>query len=201
MRLILGFTLLFALLGCASEELYNGVAPIGQVVSVSPPTNVLRGDRLMALGPKSYLYAGDAIMTGAADTFDSGSVIVLSDKSRFEVSQQTQLDLVQLDQATKSARLVLSKGRVVMNTGKLGRAQTPGYTIVTRMGTVTVHQGQLVLQYHPETDVLEVELVKGKPVVIRNAFGRGELVEPSSRLSVRFGAAPEEPELRSSNDA
>ena len=195
-----GLTFMLTLAGCASEALYEGMAPIGRVVSASATTHVLRGDRLMGLGPKSELYPGDAIMTGA-DEMAGLAVIRLSDNTRLTLDQQTQLDLVELDPTAKTMRLVLTKGRVGINTGKTGRAREPGYTIVTRMGTVTAHQGELVVQYQQDADVLEVELVKGKPVVIDNIFGSSELSAPATRLSVRFGSAPGEPEVSTTVDA
>lgn len=188
-KLMLGLSLSFCLLfisACQSVEEYNGREPIGRIISVVDFVQVLRGDRARELGAGSWIYEGDAVLSDQS----GGADIVMSDKTRLQLSAQTQLDFARYDVEAKSARLLLNQGAINIEIKRFGHKKAGGYEIVTRFSTVSAKNSSLWIGYDGAEDALIALLLEGEAVIVRNKFGEMSLDQEQSGVRAGIGQTP-----------
>lgn len=188
-KLMLGLSLSFCLLfisACQSVEEYDGREPIGRVISVVDFVQVLRGDRARELGAGSWIYEGDSVLSGQGGFAE----IVMNDKTRLQLSAQTQLDFARYDPDAKSARLLLNQGSINMVIKRFGHKKAGGYDIVTRFSTVSAKNSRLWIGYDGADNALLALLLEGEPVIVRNKFGEMTLYPEQSGARAGIGEMP-----------
>ncbi|MBY4678749.1 FecR family protein [Marinobacterium arenosum] len=186
--MLIGTIALLALFGqTAGAE--QSTELIGKVLLATGQPQVERSRQQLPLKRNDYLYQGDTLVTpgGARLLFRlaDGSRISLAENSSFS------LDHYRYEPAKQQAdvRFGLLKGAFRALTGAIGRQPAPKLEIDTPVATIGI-RGTEFWGGFLFSEALDVTMLGGKGIYIRNAYGQVDISQAGLGTSVRAGQPP-----------
>lgn len=162
---------------------------VGRVVAVEGTPIVYRGNQRLPLGNKVRMLEGDEVVTPADSKIrfelKDGTTITLGTKTQFKISKYR----FNREQATSDVRFRLAAGAFRAVTGAIGKQANPKLEVETRVATMGI-RGTDFWGGFIFSDALDVTMVSGKGVYIRNEFGLVELNNGGEGTTVKIGMAP-----------
>lgn len=163
---------------------------IGKVIAIQGNPIVFRGNHRLPLGNKVRLRTGDEIVTPKSGKvrfrLKDNTVITLASNTQFKLSKYT------FDKTTSDVKFRLAKGAFQAITGAIGKQANPKFEVETRVATLGI-RGTEFWGGFIFSDALDVTMLSGKGVYIKNEFGQVELVSGGEGTTVQAGSAPTAP--------
>lgn len=162
---------------------------IGKVVLVQGHPIVEREGQHLLLKRNDALFIKDTVITPVG----SKVLFRLEDKSTISLAENTQFTLSQYDykkgSQNSTASFEMLKGAFRTLTGKMGEQQSPSFEIHTPVATIGV-RGTEFWGGFIFSDSLDVTMLEGKGVYIKNEHGKVDITKPGEGTMVNQGMAP-----------
>ena len=170
----------------------NAVADaIGKVVLIQGSPLVERNGQHLFIKRNDAIFTADMIIT----PIGSKILVRLNDKSTISLAENSQFEFTKYQYDQKNDKSDVSfkmlKGAFRTITGKIGKQKQPKFEIHTPVATIGV-RGTDFWGGFIFSDALDVTMLSGKGVYIKNDKGLTELSKPGEGTMVAEGAAPGE---------
>lgn len=178
---VLFFLIVFPLHGWAEQ--------IGKVVLIQGHPLVERNDQHILIKRNDSLFTNDTVIT----PLGSKVLFKLKDDSTISLAENTQFKLSEYEykkgNEKSTVRFDMLKGAFRTLTGKIGTENSPTFEIRTPVATIGV-RGTEFWGGFIFSDSLDVTMLKGKGVYIKNEHGVVEITKPGEGTMVDPGVAP-----------
>ena len=170
---------------------------IGKVVITKNDVHAQRNNIAVTLKRRSTIFAHDVITTGeqarAQFRLNDGTLFTLGAQSEMVVQDyQFSTDELSTSESSKAA-FKLIKGVFRSVTGKITQVTNPDFTIDTPMGSIGIRGTDFWGGYLDE-DRIDVILLSGEhSIIVENEFGRAEITEHGTGITIEAGKAPTQP--------
>lgn len=172
---------------CAEEN-------IGKVVITKNDVLALQNSEQRTLKRRSPILTKDVIITGDK----ARAQFRLIDGTLFTLGEQSQLAMVDYqfsDGKPAKAEFELVKGVFRSITGKITQVSNPDFVINTPMGSIGIRGTDFWGGYLDE-DKVDVILLSGEhPIIVENEFGRVEITQHGTGVTIEKYKAPTQPYL------
>ncbi|WP_415896176.1 FecR domain-containing protein [Neptuniibacter sp. PT34_22] len=164
---------------------------IGKVVLIQGKPLVERQNQHLFIKRNDPLFTEDVLITPVG----SKILIKLEDKTTISLAENTQFELskYQFDKKaqTSDVSFKMLKGAFRTLTGSIGKQKQPKFEIHTPVATIGVRGtefwGGMIF-----SDALDVTMLEGKGVYIKNKHGQVEITRPGDGTMVSKGMKPSE---------
>jgi len=164
---------------------------IGKVVLIQGKPLVERQNQHLFIKRNDPLFTQDVLITPVG----SKILIKLEDKTTISLAENTQFELskYQFDKKaqTSDVSFKMLKGAFRTLTGSIGKQKQPKFEIHTPVATIGVRGtefwGGMIF-----SDALDVTMLEGKGVYIKNEHGQVEITRPGDGTMVSKGMKPSE---------
>lgn len=164
---------------------------IGKVVLIQGQPLVERQNQHLFIKRNDPLFTEDILITPVG----SKILIKLEDKTTISLAENTQFELskYQFDKKaqTSDVSFKMLKGAFRTLTGSIGKQKQPKFEIHTPVATIGVRGtefwGGMIF-----SDALDVTMLEGKGVYIKNQYGQVEITRPGDGTMVSAGMKPSE---------
>ena len=200
--LIASLTIVTSLFVSAEKQNDAEKVSIGKVVITKNDVHAQRNNIAVALKRRSAIFAHDVITTGeqsrAQFRLNDGTLFTLGAQSEM-VMQDYQFSSNELSTNESStnesakAAFKLIKGVFRSVTGKITQVSNPDFTIDTPMGSIGIRGTDFWGGYLDE-DKIDVILLSGEhSIIVENEYGRVEITEHGTGITIEAGKAPTQP--------
>ena len=171
-------------------SLFTGAATaseIGKVVLTLGSPLVERSGQHLFIKRNSPLYTSDTLITPVG----SKVLFRLKDKTTISLAENSEFELsrYEFNEETSDVSFKMLKGAFRTLTGSIGKQQNPKFEIHTPVATIGVRGtefwGGLIF-----SDALDVTMLEGKGVYIKNEHGQVEILKPGDGTKVFPGKQP-----------
>lgn len=167
---------------------------VGKVVAIQGKPIVYRGNQRLPLGNRVRMLEGDELVTPANSKvrfkLEDGTTVTLAGKTQFKISKYR----FNRERATSDVRFRLAAGAFRAVTGAIGKQANPKLEVDTKVATIGI-RGTDFWGGFIFSDALDVTMVSGKGVYIKNEFGQVELNNGGEGTTVKTGEAPTAPKI------
>lgn len=165
---------------------------IGKVVITKNAVHATFDNEQRVLKRRSTILTDDVVTTGAEARaqfrLNDGTLFTLGEKS-----EMTMTDYQFGDNRRPKAEFELVKGVFRSITGKITQVNNPDFVINTPMGSIGIRGTDFWGGYLDE-DKIDVILLSGEhPIIIENEFGRVEITEQGTGVTIERNKAPTQP--------
>ncbi len=178
-------TLLLLLLSASCANVIPATSSpdsIGEIESASGQASVIRGSRLLEIGPGLKLIEGDAVLTNG----EGKALLKMSDGTRFDMGNNTDLTLQQWSKT--GVTVLASQGTLNVSPGRNARRASAPFTITTPFAAITPEKGRFWLTH--QADHLQVLMLEPGTLTVRNQDGAVTLTGKDEASIVTFIDAP-----------
>lgn len=163
--------------------------PIGKVILAKGASIVIRDNQEITLKRKDNLYQKDSLITSKG----SRLLIKFIDGTSLSLAENTEFNLTRyrFNSQKSDVSFKLLKGAFRSVTGAIGQQEEPKFEVHTPIATIGI-RGTDFWGGFIFSDALDVTMIKGKGVYVRNAQGTVELKKPTDGTTVSAGQAPTE---------
>ncbi|WP_415898284.1 FecR domain-containing protein [Neptuniibacter sp. QD48_11] len=191
MSLLSNFSRILLLLFCFISNPVAANNEIGEVVLIQGKPLVERQNQHLFIKRNDPLFIEDVLITPVG----SKILIKLADKTTISLAENTQFELskYQFDKKnqTSDVSFKMLKGAFRTLTGSIGKQSQPKFEIHTPLATIGVRGtefwGGMIF-----SDALDVTMLEGKGVYIKNEHGQVEITHPGDGTMVSKGMKPSE---------
>ncbi|WP_415905853.1 FecR domain-containing protein [Neptuniibacter sp. QD48_55] len=191
MSLLSNFSRILFLLFCFISNPVAANNEIGKVVLIQGKPLVERQNQHLFIKRNDPLFIEDVLITPVG----SKILIKLADKTTISLAENTQFELskYQFDKKaqTSDVSFKMLKGAFRTLTGSIGKQKQPKFEIHTPVATIGVRGtefwGGMIF-----SDSLDVTMLEGKGVYIKNEHGQVEITRPGDGTMVSKGMKPSE---------
>ncbi|MAC47947.1 FecR family protein [Oceanospirillum beijerinckii] len=165
---------------------------VGKVVAIQGNAMVYRGDKQLPLGDAVRVVEGDELVTSGDGKvrfeLRDGTRITLANKTKFKIDKYR----FNREKQTSDVRFSLATGAFRAITGAIGQQANPKLEVKTRVATMGI-RGTDFWGGFIFSDALDVTMVSGKGVYIKNEYGQVELTTGGQGTTVKANEAPTAP--------
>ena len=165
---------------------------IGKVVITKNKVHAEQSSEQRVLKRRSNIFAKDTITTGeqarAQFRLDDGTLFTLGEDSELKMSNYQFAE-----NKPAKAEFELIKGVFRSVTGKITQVNNPNFVVNTPMGSIGIRGTDFWGGYLDENKI-DVILLSGEhSIIVENEFGRVEISEHGTGVTIESGKAPTQP--------
>ncbi|MBB1488515.1 FecR family protein [Oceanospirillum sediminis] len=162
---------------------------IGNISAVQGSASIQRGEQVLPVRPDTLIQTGDQLITpkGGKIRFRlrDNTRITLAEGTRFSIKRYQ----YNAEKSTSDVKFKLAEGAFRAVTGAIGLQKKPVFEVETSVATMGI-RGTDFWGGFIFSDALDVTMISGKGVYIRNADGQVELTQAGQGTTVKAGQAP-----------